>query len=128
MYKLLILDDEPIILDGLKHILNWNELGFDIVATASDGLEGLEKIQEQTPDFVITDIRMKFMDGLTFIKEAKSVHPGIMFVVLSAFSDFEYAKESIQLGVYNYILKPVDRSTENHRDGNFFSKSIIKGY
>ncbi|WP_102345986.1 response regulator [Bacillus sp. Marseille-P3661] len=110
MYKLLILDDEPIILDGLKHILDWKEYGFELAGTATDGVQGLLKIKELKPNLIITDIKMKFMDGLTFINEAKKLDPNLFFVVISAYSNFDYAKQSISLGVNNYLLKPINRS------------------
>lgn len=109
MYKVFIADDEPFITDGLKHTIQWEEYGLEIIGSASDGLEALEAIENSGTDILITDIRMPEIDGLELIKLLKEKKPEIKFIVLSGYDDFEYLKESIKLGIENYLLKPVNR-------------------
>jgi Response regulator containing CheY-like receiver domain and AraC-type DNA-binding domain len=108
MKKILIIDDEETIRTGLEYLIEWEEYGFEVGWTASNGLEGLDIILEKSPDLVITDIRMPGMTGLEMIREAKE--KGCLFhsIILSGYSDFEYAKQAIQLGFVSYLLKPVD--------------------
>lgn len=106
-YKVLIIDDEPVIVEGLKVVIDWEELGCEIIGTAFDGASGLLKIKELQPDIVISDIRMPNTTGIEMIRTAISVC-SCKFIVLSGYSDFSYAKQCISLGVTEYILKPVE--------------------
>ncbi|WP_020618943.1 response regulator transcription factor [Paenibacillus daejeonensis] len=108
MYKVLIVDDEPMILDGLPALLNWDELELDIVGFASNGKEALEIIESYTVHIIITDIRMPKMDGLDLIRIASEWGRNIKFIVLSGYNDFEYVKQAARIGIENYLLKPVD--------------------
>jgi two-component system, response regulator YesN len=105
--KLLIVDDEIQIRTGLRDGLDWSELGIDNVFAAADGLEAMEIFMEQTPEIVITDIRMPGMDGLELSKRIKDVSDIAQIIILSGYSDFDYAKKAIQLGVTDYELKPI---------------------
>ena len=107
MFKILIVEDEELIRKGLIYLPPWELLGCCIAGEASDGAEGLERIGQLQPDIVICDIRMPVMDGLEMLE--RSVE-GYDFdaVLLSGYSDFEYAKKGICLGVKNYLQKPVD--------------------
>ncbi len=105
--KLLIVDDEKIILRGLVETFPWAEMGYEIVGTAMNGEEALEKIRVVEPDVVLTDICMKRMDGIQLMEETGKSNPTIKFVVLSAYKDFDYAKEACRLGAVAYLLKPV---------------------
>lgn len=106
MFKLIIADDEPIIRQHLLKAINWESLGFEIVAEASDGLSLLNKTLELSPDAVIIDIKMPIMSGIEFSKKIKETNPNIKIVVLSGYSDSEYLLEMIDSGVFGYILKP----------------------
>lgn len=106
MYRVVLVDDEHLILEGLKRVMPWEELGCSVVGTASDGREGLALIREQKPDLLFTDIRMPNMDGLAMVAAVKSEFPQMQVSVLTAFRDFDYAKEAIRLGVCRYLLKP----------------------
>lgn len=108
MLKLLIVDDEPIILEGLQKTIDWEKCGFEVVGTAENGMIAFEKIKQLSPDVVITDIRMNYMDGLELIRKTKETLDNVSFVVLSAYSDFDYAKEACDLGAFSYILKPFE--------------------
>jgi two-component system response regulator YesN len=108
MFKVFIADDDPAIVRGLMKVINWEEYGLDISGTAYNGLEALKFIVSSSPDIVITDIKMPYMDGLELISRVKQIAPQTRFIVLSGYDDFIYLKESIKLGIENYILKPVN--------------------
>lgn len=108
MYSVYLLDDEPFILEGLKYILPWEEYGFKIVGTASNGIDGFEEIINSNIDLIITDINMPNMTGLELIKSLRERNYITNFIVLSAFQEFEYARKAIKMGAENYLLKPID--------------------
>ena len=108
MYKLMFVDDEKLILDGLKYILDWNSMDLEIVHEAKNGRDALDKFKEEPVDIVITDINMPIMSGLTLINEIKKINKDVSFIVLSGYDEFSYAQKAISLGVENYILKPID--------------------
>ncbi|MCR4876403.1 MAG: response regulator [Clostridiales bacterium] len=108
MYRVILVDDERLILRGLSTVVPWKELGCEVVGTAHDGIDGLALIRELKPDIVLTDIRMPNMDGLTMLAAIRSEHPEIQMSVLTAYRDFEYARQAITLGVCRYLLKPSD--------------------
>lgn len=107
MLKLLIVDDEPNILAGLVRTFPWEKWGFTVVGSALNGRVALELIKEHRPDAVITDIRMKHMTGLELIEQSLALYPAITFIVISAYRDFDYAKEACRLGAFTYLLKPL---------------------
>lgn len=105
MYKLLIVDDEEIILNGIITTFDWKELGYEIVGQASNGVEALMLYDEFLPDVILTDIKMPEMDGLELLKHIKQLNPSTEVILLSGHDDFEYAKQGIRLGAYDYLLK-----------------------
>lgn len=106
MYKVMIVDDEPIIVEGLSRSIPWDKWNCEIVATAHDGLEGKKQIEEKKPDIIFMDICMPEMDGLKMIAALDSQFPDLEVSVLTGFRDFEYAQEAIRLGVTRFLLKP----------------------
>lgn len=108
MYKVLIVEDEELIRKGLIFTTNWLALGCTVVGEAADGEEGLEKIVELTPDIIIADICMPVLSGLEMIQKAQEAGNSFYPIILSSYSDFEYARISIHLGVFEYLLKPID--------------------
>ena len=106
MYRVLLVDDEHIILDGLSRAVPWAELGCRVVGTAGNGQEGLRLVRELDPDILLTDIRMPNMDGLSMVAALRSEYPRLQIAVLTAFRDFEYAQTALNLGVCRYLLKP----------------------
>lgn len=110
MYKVLLADDEEVILKGLKGIIKWEEFNLEIAAYVSNGMEAMEIVQDQQIDILITDIRMPIVDGLQLIRRIREQQLNIKCIVLSGYSEFEYVKEAAKLGIENYILKPVDRN------------------
>lgn len=110
MIKVMIVDDEPFIRQGLKILINWEQFGFEICAEASNGVEAVELMKESHYDLIITDIKMPLMDGLELIKYTReNISKDIRFILLSGFCEFEYAQRAIKYNVGDYILKPVQR-------------------
>ncbi len=108
MYNVMLVDDEEEVRIAIEKKINWQELGFKVVATAENGQDALEKALESQPDVVMTDINMPFLNGLEFSKQLKSELPATKFVIFSGYDEFEYAKEAIELSAEEYILKPID--------------------
>ncbi|MDL2206725.1 response regulator [Eubacteriales bacterium OttesenSCG-928-N13] len=106
MYKVVLVDDEQLILNGLIRVIPWVEHDCEVVATANDGIEGAAVIRRERPDILFTDVRMPNMDGLKMIAALKSEFPDMQISVLTAFRDFEYAQQAIRLGVARFLLKP----------------------
>lgn len=107
MYRLMIVDDEPIMLKSLEHMIKGLGRNIEIVATARTGREAIEKVHIHRPDILITDIKMPGINGLEAIRQIKSILPDIHCIILSAFDYFDYATEAVGLGVDDYLLKPV---------------------
>ena len=103
---LLIVEDEDIIRKGLIVTLRKLEMDFEHIYEAGDGEEGLRLCREYTPDIIMTDIKMPLMDGLAFIRESQKLLPEGQFIILSGYSDFEYARTALKYGVKDYLLKP----------------------
>ena len=108
MIKVLVVEDEKIIREGLIESISWELLNCEVVGQGRNGQEGLELIKTLNPDLVITDIKMPILDGLEMIEQAMQNGFEFKAIILSSYSEFEYAKRGIQLGVLDYILKPLD--------------------
>lgn len=108
MLKVMLVDDEKLIIEGLKNIIDWEELGLEVVQTANNGQEAIEKFKESPVDIVVTDINMPKVTGIELLKGLKEINDDVKFVVLSGYDEFSYAKSAIELGVKSYILKPVN--------------------
>lgn len=106
MLKVVLVDDEQIILNGLQRVIAWEDYHCTVAGTAADGISGLALIRQVRPDIVLTDIRMPNLDGLSMIAAIKSEFPQMQVAILTAFRDFEYAQRAIRLGVARYLLKP----------------------
>ena len=107
MFRVLLVDDEENVLEILKTTIQWQELGVEKLFTAQDGLQALEVLEKQSIDLMITDIKMPRLDGINLLRKVKGLYPDIRCILLTAYGEFEYAKEAINLGVENYLLKPV---------------------
>lgn len=105
--KLMIVEDEQRARRGLKNIILSISSEHEIVAEATNGKNALELIKTLKPDTVFTDIRMPFMDGLTLIREVRKLGMNTKFVIISAYEEFEYARQAITLGVSQYLVKPL---------------------
>lgn len=109
MIRVMIVDDEPVILKGLTNVIRWDELDCKVVSTAINGIDGLAKFDKTSPELIITDIQMPKMNGLEMLRRIRELSKQVRFVVLTGYKEFEYAKEAIQHGVDDYILKPIDQ-------------------
>lgn len=107
MYQVIIADDDQWIRDGLTKVVGWDALGFEVAASVASGREALDYLRNHTADVILTDINMPEMTGLELIREAKRLHPSIKSVIISGYSEFEYAKSAIDLKVESYLLKPL---------------------
>lgn len=110
MYKIFVVDDEQIVIDSITHIVKTSFQGADIVGTARSGREAIEKMELIYPDIVFMDINMPGINGIEAISEIKKRQNKIKFIILTAFDQFSYAKEALQLGVSEYLLKPASRN------------------
>ena len=106
MYKLLIVDDETEILEGLRTIIDWENNGITLCGEACNGIEALEKIHQLSPDIVIMDIRMPLLDGLELLAQVSQSNLPVKCIILSGYDDFYYAQKAINLKAANYLLKP----------------------
>ncbi|WP_379155651.1 response regulator [Paenibacillus sp. sgz5001063] len=108
MLKVLFADDEPLMLEGLRFLVDWEGLDFEVCGEALDGEDALQLIHSTRPDLVITDVRMPVIDGLELIKSFAESDFQPKFIIFSGYADFEYAKEALRYGVSNYLTKPLD--------------------
>lgn len=107
MYRLVVIDDEAIVVEAVKAMITRLGLNYEVVGFACDGVHGLEVVRREKPDLVLTDIRMPGLDGLSLIEEAKEFCPDTIFVVISGYTEFEYARRALSMGVKDYIDKPI---------------------
>ena len=108
MHKIIIVEDEEIIRNGLAISFEWMDYGCNIVGLAKDGKEGLDMILKLNPDIVISDIKMPKMNGIEMIQNAKLQGKDFFSIILTSYAEFGYAKSAIEFGASGYLLKPVD--------------------
>ena len=106
-YKVILVDDEAEAIEVMKTQIHWNELGFDVVGHADNGIKALELVEKLQPDVVLTDIKMPYMDGLELSRRLNRDYPNIYIIICTGYDKFAYAKEAVHLDVKEYILKPV---------------------
>ena len=107
-YRVLLVDDEEEIREGISRKIDWASLGFELVGEAENGAEALELCEQLRPDVVLTDIKMPFIDGLELCRRLRTQLPAARTVVFSGFDDFEYARQAISMNVSEYILEPIN--------------------
>ncbi len=140
MFNVLIADDDPFILDGLKYILDWQLLGLEIVGTVGNGKAAAEFIQKHLVDILLADIKMPEMDGIELIRWIRQNKYDIKCVILSGYDDYPYMKQAITLDIENYLIKSVNENEleetlknivekleSRYAADNFSLNSIIKG-
>jgi len=109
MLKVLLVDDEPSVIQLLENLIDWKSWGYTICGTASNGEEALEILKQSNPHLAIVDINMPRLNGLQLLHQASEIlYLRTKFIILSAYNDFEYAKTAMRYGVCDYILKPID--------------------
>jgi len=106
MYKAIIMDDDPIVRKGLQTMIDWESYGFVICSSSRDGVEGLEQIERYQPDLVLTDIQMPGLNGLEMLHRVRNRFPDMQVIIVTGFRNFDYAREALQLGVLEILLKP----------------------
>lgn len=142
MYRLLIVDDEPYIAEGVKHLIDWNRFGFTRIETAKNYQEAVDKSVEIRPHLAILDICIGESRGYEIIKHLKSLSLPTVYVMMSGYDEFEYARQSLLQGAKNYLLKPIDPKElekvvseivveelggiiENHTSGNELTDPVL---
>lgn len=109
MYKLLIVDDEYYIREGMKSKIEWQSYNVEVIGTAKNGVEAIQFVNEKNPDIILTDIRMKGIDGLSMIEQLNKQNFKGKFIIMSGFTLFEYAHKALEEGVCHYLVKPVQK-------------------
>ena len=129
MYKLFIVDDEPLVQAGIKSMLNWSELNIEICGSASNGQLALNMIRSLSPDIVITDIKMPVMDGLELLKQAREEfgYKWPVFILLTSYEDFQLAKEAVSYQVLEYLVK-VELTPDSLKNAVLKSISFIEDH
>jgi len=125
MYKVVIVDDEEIIVRGLQSVVNWNSYKCEVVATAFDGISGAIAVRTYLPDILITDIKMPNRDGLTMLAGLRSEFPAMQVTILTGYADFDFAQKAIKLGVSRLLLKP-SRMSEINEALQFMTDTLAK--
>lgn len=113
MYKLILVDDEAIIREGILNMISWENLKIRVTASCKNAFEALDSMVDEMPDILLCDIKMPGMDGLDLIENALKLYPSLQAIVLSGYDEFEYARKAIKLGVKEYLLKPCDKEELN---------------
>lgn len=105
--KALIVDDEFVVVEGMKKMIDWSKYGIEIIGKANDGITALDLFRTNRPQIIFTDIRMPGMDGLELIAKILEEAPETICIVFSGFREFEYARKALKLGVTDYLEKPI---------------------
>lgn len=124
MYRVMIVDDEPIIRKGLKSFIKWEELECEVVYEAVDGIDARDNLDNSRPDIVIADIKMPELNGLELAQYIRENHPLIKVIILTGYSDFYFAQSAIKYDVVDFVLKPT--STEKILEGLSKAKELLK--
>ena len=114
MYRIMIVDDEQMVIESIRGKINFQKLCAEFVGSALNGRDALEKLDTLRPQIIIVDIRMPIVDGLAFIQKMTALKYPAKIIISTAHSDFAYAKKAIQLGVVDYLIKPIKKSELNH--------------
>ena len=115
MYTIVVADDEEELRRAIIRRIDWEEIGFQVVGEAENGVEALELVSEKEPDLLLTDIRMPFISGVELARQVREIRPATQIAFLSGFDDFSYAQQAIQYNIISYMLKPISMAdlTEN---------------
>ena len=107
LYTVVVADDEDVLREAVCSMVPWQELGFSLVGSASNGLDALQLVEKLEPDLLLTDIRMPFISGIELARQVREIRPAMNIAFLSGYDDFEYAKQAIQYNIISYMLKPL---------------------
>lgn len=108
LIRALIVDDEYLAREGMKNTINWKSYGCECCGEAENGIDGIEKAKELSPEIIITDIKMPGIDGIEMVKKIKEFLPNSKFIVITAYDEFEYARAAVKIDAIDFILKPID--------------------
>lgn len=134
MFRIVIADDESTIRNGLKNLIESYDLDLQVVAMVEDGQEAIEAIEEYRPEIILMDINMPFVNGLEVIERARQIDKESKIIIISGYDQFEYAQKALELGVFIYLLKPIDyrsfksimvKAIEDYSN-RIWEKSILK--
>lgn len=110
MYRVILIDDEPLIREGISRMIPWSSLGLDLCRVLENGAQALDYLRGNAVDIVVTDIRMPVMDGIDLIQAAAAEHISVRFILLTGHEEFEYARTAMKYGITHYLLKPTDEN------------------
>ena len=110
MYRLMLLDDEKVVIRGIQRVFDLESMGFDLVGTFNNPLEAIDALEELQPDLIITDIKMPQMNGLEFSVRAKEILGDVEIVIFSGYGDFQFAQTAVKIGISDYLLKPIKKA------------------
>lgn len=122
MYKVMIAEDEELILNGIKDMIDWESLGLEVIHLVHDGVEAAQAWEKEEPHIVITDLNMPRMGGLELLGHLRKLNKEVRFIILTGYDEFEYARAAIQMEVEEYILKPIDEEQLTKR----LEKTVLK--
>ena len=108
MYKAVIVDDEPFVVEGLKNAIDWSGYNFELALCTTNPKEALAFLEQNPADLLVTDISMPEMDGIELIRRTRQINSLISILVLSAYDNFDYVRSAMRQGAENYLLKPLD--------------------
>lgn len=123
MYSVLIVDDEEIIREGIRSLIDWKSLGFTVCAEGVDGKDGLDKILQYNPDLVLIDLRMPGHSGVQVINEARKNNFRGYFILMTGHSELELTQAALPLGIHEYLFKPIDDEELLRIVGHYFKLS-----
>ncbi len=111
MMKVLLVDDEQIIRESIANLIQWDELGLELIGSCANAFEALDVMTDEMPDILVTDIKMPVMDGLQLMEKSKAMYAQLYSIVLSGYAEFTLAQDAIRQGAMNYLLKPCSKET-----------------
>lgn len=126
MIKTLLADDNKITIEYLEKMIDWEKHGFEIIATAADGIEAWDQFLKNMPDVVITDVKMPGLNGIELTKKIKEYSPDTVIVFISSYEEFSYVHSALNLGVHDYILKHETRTKVIYEKLDLIKRSLIK--
>lgn len=106
-YKIMVIDDEAIVREGVASLVPWEKYQIQVAATAENAIQALEYLRDHEVHLLLADIRLPVMDGLELVRRVREEHPRVDFIMISGYADFEYARQALRYGALDYLLKPL---------------------
>ncbi len=114
MFRIMVIDDEAIVREAVATQINWEQYGICVVRTCENAIDALSYLQDHDADLLLVDIRLPVMDGLELVRRVREIKPQIMFIMISGYADFEYARQAMRYGAQDYLLKPLNDASLLH--------------